>query len=205
MNEQLPTSAPAERNKAPILAVLSAAFSGASPEVRDVLEIASGFGQHVVHFASALPEISWQPSDPDASSRAAITARLAHYGLPNVSLPIDLDVLATWPDLQVDAVVVANLLHISPAATLQGLFGGARHVCRSGGLLHLYGPFKQGGAHTSTGNAEFDLSLRQRNPDWGIRDVEVVIEQAQDLGWVLDAQSDMPANNLSLLFRLINK
>ena len=205
MIDQLPTSAPAERNKGPILEVLSAAFSSTSPEISDVLEIASGFGQHVVHFASALPDVSWQPSDPDASSRAAIAARLADYGLPNVSLPIELDVLATWPDLQVDAVVVANLLHISPAETLHGLFAGARRVCRSGGLLHLYGPFKQGGAHTSTGNAEFDLSLRQRNPDWGIRDGETVIEQARDLGWVLDAQTDMPAKNLSLLFRLINK
>ena len=205
MNEQLPTSAPAERNKEPILAVLSAAFGNTTPEIRDVLEIASGYGQHVVHFAAALPGISWQPSDPDASSREAIAARVAQHGLPNVSLPVELDVLAAWPDLQVDAVVVANLLHISPAATLQGLFVGARRVCRNGGLLHLYGPFKQGGAHTSTVNTDFDLSLRQRNPDWGIRDVEVVIEQAQELGWVLLAQTDMPANKLSLLFQLTNK
>lgn len=205
MIEQLPTSAPAERNKGPILEVLSAAFTNTSPEIRDVLEIASGFGQHVVHFAAALPDISWHPSDPDATSREAIAARFQQHGLANVSLPIELDVLATWPDLQVDAVVVANLLHISPAATLQGLFAGARQVCRSDGLLHLYGPFKQGGAHTSTGNADFDLALRQRNPDWGIRDVEVVIEHAQDLGWSLETKTDMPANNLSLLFRLINK
>lgn len=202
MTEQLPTSAPAERNKAPILAILSAAFSDTSPEVRKVLEIASGFGQHVVHFAGALPDIVWQPSDPDAASREAIAERILQRGLPNVSLPIELDVLADWPDLQVDAVVVANLLHISPVATVQGLLAGARRVCRNGGLLHLYGPFKQGGAHTSTGNAEFDLSLKQRNPQWGIRDVEVVIEQAQALDWVLIAQTDMPANNLSLLFRL---
>ena len=170
MIEQLPTSAPAERNKDPILAILSAAFSDTSLQVRSVLEIASGFGQHVVHCAAALP--------------------------------IELDVLADWPDLQVDAVVVANLLHISPIATVEGLFAGARQVCRNVGLLHLYGPFKQGGRHTSTGNAEFDRSLKQRNPQWGIRDVEAVIEQARDLDWELLAQTDMPANNFSLLFQL---
>ena len=202
MIEQLPTSAPAERNKDPILEVLSAAFSNSSLQVRNVLEVASGFGQHVVHFAAALPDVSWQPSDPDATSREAIKERVLQSGLSNISLPIELDVLADWPDLQVDAVVVANLLHISPIATVEGLFAGARQVCCNGGLLHLYGPFKQGGTHTSTGNAEFDRSLKQRNPQWGIRDVEAVIEQARDLDWELLAQTDMPANNFSLLFQL---
>jgi SAM-dependent methyltransferase len=202
MIEELPTSAPAERNKDPILAILSAALRDTSLQVRSVLEIASGFGQHVVHFAAALPDIAWQPSDPDAASREVIAQRVHQSGLSNISLPVELDVLADWPNLQVDAVVVANLLHISPIATVEGLFAGAGQVCRDGGLLHLYGPFKQGGAHTSTGNAEFDKSLKQRNPQWGIRDVEAVIEQAQDLDWELLAQKDMPANNLSLLFRL---
>lgn len=202
MIEELPTSAPAERNKDPILGILTATLRESSLQVRKVLEIASGFGQHVVHFAAALPDIAWQPSDPDAASREVIRQRVLQAGLPNVSLPVELDVLADWPDLQVDAVVVANLLHISPIDTVEGLFAGARQVCRDGGLLHLYGPFKQGGAHTSTGNAEFDQSLKQRNPHWGIRDVEAVIEQAQALDWVLSSQTDMPANNLSLLFQL---
>jgi len=202
MIEQLPFSAPAERNKEPILEVLSAAFSDSSLDVRNVLEIASGVGQHVVHFAAALPDIDWQPSDPDVASREVIAQRVHQSGLSNISLPVELDVLAAWPELQVDAVVVANLLHISPIATVEGLFAGAGRVCRNGGLLHLYGPFKQGGTHTSAGNTEFDLSLRQRNPQWGIRDVEMVIGQAQVLGWELLAQTDMPANNLSLLFQL---
>ncbi len=118
MTEELAFSAPAERNKDPILEVLMAGFSEASMPVSDVLEIASGYGQHVVHFAAALPALTWHPSDPDLASRQVMTQRVARAGLPNIQLPIDLNVMGTWPSMSVDAIIVANLLHISPPETL---------------------------------------------------------------------------------------
>ncbi|XOV83870.1 MAG: DUF938 domain-containing protein [bacterium] len=201
MTQPLPVSAPAERNKTPILDVLTAAFSSPGAEVREVLEIASGFGQHVVHFAAALPQITWHPSDPDADARAATSARITNSGLTNVRAPIDLDVMGSWPERQVHAVVVANLLHISPVETIVALCAGAHRVCTEGGLLHVYSPFKEAGKHTSAGNAEFDQNLRARDPRWGIRDMEEVTAQARMAGWMLLQRKQMPANNLSLLFQ----
>jgi hypothetical protein len=201
VTEELAFSAPAERNKDPILEVLIAGFSEASLPVSDVLEIASGYGQHVVHFAAALPALTWHPSDPDLASRQVMTQRVARAGLPNIQLPIDLNVMGTWPSMSVDAIIVANLLHISPPETLSALCAGAKNVCRTGGLLHIYGPFKQRGEHTSPSNAAFDLSLRHRDGSWGIRDLEDVITVAASCGWRLSSQTDMPANNLSLLFQ----
>lgn len=200
MTEELAFSAPAERNKDPILKVLMTAFSQASMPVNNVLEIASGYGQHVVHFAAALATLTWHPSDPDQESRQVMTQRIAQSGLPNIQPPVALDVIGVWPSISVDAVIAANMLHISPASTLHGLCTGARSICRTDGLLHIYGPFKQWGEHTSAGNAAFDLSLRQRDPGWGIRDLEEVISVAASCGWRLTTQTDMPANNLSLLF-----
>jgi hypothetical protein len=201
VTEELAYSAPAERNKDPILEVLMAAFSQACLPVGDVLEIASGYGQHVVHFAAALPALTWHPSDPDLASRQVMAQRLARCGLPNIQHPIDLDVMDTWPSMSVDAIIVANMLHISPPDTLRALCAGAKSVCRRRGLLHIYGPFKQRGEHTSPSNEAFDLSLQQRDPNWGIRDLEEVISVAASCGWRLTSQTDMPANNLSLLFQ----
>lgn len=194
--KELPYSAAAERNRDPILAVLGEIL----PRQGQVLEIASGTGQHVAHFAAQLPGLQWLPSEPNAELRAAIAERVAQAGLDNVAAPLALDVLEPWPDLQVDAVLVANLLHISAAATLPALCTGAAKICRVGGVLHIYGPFKQHGEHTSAGNVAFDASLRGRDPSWGIRNLEDVCSSAQHSGFTFAAQREMPANNFSLTF-----
>lgn len=193
----------AERNRAPILEVLRAEL----PATGRVLEIASGTGQHVVHFAEALPNLTWLPSDPDPRQRASIAARVLELGLCNVEPPLDLDVRDAWQVSEVDAVIVANLLHISEPETLSALCSGAAAALqaaalRPGGLLHIYGPFKRGGGQTSPGNRAFDASLRVQNPAWGIRDLESVLAVAEAQGFVVRRIVDMPANNLSLVLEL---
>lgn len=190
-------SAAAERNRQFILDVLAPAL----PDQGRVLEIASGTGQHVTFFAAALPHLYWQPSDPDPDARASISARIAAEGLANVAAPLDLDLLESWPEMEVDAVVTANLLHISEPEVLPALMRMAGELLRAGGLLHIYGPFKVGGRFTSPSNADFDTSLRARNPVWGLRDLETVIDAAQANGFSEPEVRDMPANNLSISFR----
>lgn len=192
------TSAPAERNKGPIIEVLKRVL----PSEGDVLEIASGSGQHVEAFAKAMPGLRWLPSDPDPVARASIDGRIRKEGLTNVEPALDLDVLGHWAVSFVDAVVVANMLHISPQQTLSGLCQGAADVLRPGGILHIYGPFKRHGAQTSDSNTEFDRSLRTRNSAWGIRDMERVIEVAASCNLDNTEINDMPANNFSLVFRM---
>jgi len=189
-------SAPAERNSQPILEVLLRVL----PLEGQGLEIASGTGQHAVCFGRALPGWVWQPSDPDPRQRASIGARIVQSGLPNLLPPVDLDVCEPWRVPPVDAVIVANLLHISPVKTLPGLFEGAAGVLRPGGVLHVYGPFKRNGAFTSESNAAFDASLRGRNPDWGLRDLEQVMETAGQNGFRCLEVNAMPANNFSLVW-----
>lgn len=190
-------SAPAERNRQFILDVLAPAL----PEQGSVLEIASGTGQHVTFFAAALPHLHWQPSDPDPDARASITARIRSEALTNVADPLDLDLLDAWPSIEVDAIITANLLHISEPEVLPALMQMAGERLPAGGLLHVYGPFKVAGDFTSPGNAEFDASLRGRNRAWGIRDLETVIGTAQAAGFSEPEVRNMPANNLSLSFR----
>ena len=170
------------------------------PAAGRVLEIASGTGQHVTYFAPRFPGLVWQPSDPDANMRASIATRLAKIELDNVAAPIDLDVLGTWPQGPVDVVMAANLLHISLVEVTSAFFEGAARVLRSPGIVFVYGPFKRGGEHTSEGNQAFDASLRARNPDWGIRDLEWVIDRASEAGLTLRETIAMPANNLSCVF-----
>jgi hypothetical protein len=186
-----------ERNRDPILAVLRPRFDG----VRSVLEIASGSGGHVVHFARALPGITFQPTDPDAASRASIDAWVADGGLGNVRPAMALDVTAeAWPAVEVQAVICINMIHISPWASTLGLMRGAARLLPSGGVLFLYGPYRRGGAHTADSNAAFDRSLRERNPAWGIRDLEAVAEAARAEGFGAPIIEQMPANNLSVIF-----
>jgi cyclopropane fatty-acyl-phospholipid synthase-like methyltransferase len=192
-------SAPADRNRAPILQVLKRWL----PDSGSVLEVASGTGQHVEYFARACPGLRWYPSDPDAQQRASIDARISASGLDNIEDAIDLDVRRTWPTLTVDSLIVANMLHISTQDTLPALCRGAATAIRPGGILHIYGPFKlakQGGQHTSVSNSDFDRSLRDRNPEWGIRELEKVIEEAAEWGFTLRQVVDMPANNFSIVF-----
>jgi SAM-dependent methyltransferase len=196
---EVPLTAPAaERNKDPILAVLKRVL----PHSGTVLEIASGTGQHVVHFARALPALTWQPSDPDPEMRASIRAWIAASGLSRVRAPLNLDVHAqSWPVESADAVACSNMIHIAPWSATTALMGGVAPILSPGGVLVLYGPFRQDGRHTARSNEAFDRSLRASNPEWGIRDLEAVVATASSAGLVLEDVVAMPANNLSVLFR----
>ncbi|MEQ8861564.1 MAG: DUF938 domain-containing protein [Pseudomonadales bacterium] len=187
----------AGRNGGPILDVLRRTL----PARGDVLEIASGTGQHVELFAAALPMLRWQPSDPDPVQRASINARVAAADLGNVAAPLDLNVLDPWPPLRVHAVIVANLLHVAPAEALPALCEGAAAALQPGGILHVYGPFRRGGAYTSDGNRRFDSALRTENPCWGLRDAESLLACAAEHGLDEAEIIDMPANNLSIVCR----
>jgi len=192
-------SAPAaQRNREPIREVLVRVLPGSGT----VLEIAAGTGEHAVALAAALPGVTWQPTDPEPGMRASIAAHARVEGLTNVAEPLDLDVSAdAWPADRADAVVCINLLHIAPWAATQGLFAGAARLLPIGAPVVVYGPFKREGAHTSESNANFDAQLRSKNPDWGIRDIAEVEAEAGCHGIALEEVVEMPANNLTLVFR----
>ncbi len=192
-------SAPsAERNKDPILAVLARVL----PRRGLVLEIASGTGQHVVHFAKALPSLTWQPSDPDAELRESIALRVREEQRANVNSPLDLDVTKRpWPLPTADAVLAINMIHVAPWSATLALFEGARELLSAEHVLFLYGPYRRFGRHTSESNAQFDLELRAHDPEWGLRDLEAVSDVAAGTGFVLAETVEMPANNLSLVFK----
>jgi hypothetical protein len=188
----------AERNKRPILTVLERVL----PRTGLVLEIASGTGQHVVYFAHALKRLSWQPTDRDAECRRSISAWIASENLPNVGRPLDLDVRTLpWPVPAIEAVVCINLIHIAPWAVTSALFAGGNLALREAGLVYLYGPYSVQGRHTAPSNEAFDGALRARNPEWGVRDLEEVTRTADEHKFELVETVEMPANNLSVLFR----
>lgn len=168
-----------------------------------VLEIASGSGEHVVHFArSNPPELIFQPSDPTPEARASVDAWAASAGAPNVRPALDLDAsAANWPVDRTDAILCINMIHISPWAATEGLMRGAARILPVGGLLYLYGPYRRAGKHTSPSNASFDEDLRAQNPAWGVRDLEDVSALALSNGFHGPEIFQMPANNLSLIFR----
>jgi SAM-dependent methyltransferase len=185
------------RNRDPILAVLRRVL----PQHGTVLEIASGSGEHAIYFAAALPHLIWQPSDADPGALRSIAAHRDAARLPNLQPPVELDAaMPPWPVVDAEAVVAINMLHISPWKAAVGLFTGASQVLRLGGVLYLYGPYREDGVHTSPSNAVFDESLRTRNPEWGVRDVRDVEKLARSKGLALMERVDMPANNLSLVF-----
>ena len=190
-------TAPAtQRNRDPILEVLRRIL----PPTGLVLEIASGTGEHVAHFAAALPELHWQPSDPDPMARTSIAAWVA--GMENVLSPLLLDASAEkWPVERAEAVICINMVHISPWTATAGLMRGAAAILKPGAPLYLYGPYRREGGHTAPSNAIFDADLRARNPAWGVRDLEAVVEEAGRNRLALDDVVEMPANNLSLMFR----
>jgi SAM-dependent methyltransferase len=186
------------RNRDPILAVLTRVL----PDRGTVLEIASGSGEHAIYFAAALPSLIWQPTDLDQVALRSIAAHRAAARLPNVRPPLQLDAAAaSWPVVDADAVVAINLVHISPWRVAEGLLAGAGRVLGPGGVLFLYGPFKENGIHTAPSNAVFDESLRARNPEWGVRDVADLTELARVHGLSFAERVGMVANNLSLIFR----
>ncbi len=169
-----------------------------------VLEVASGTGEHAVHFARNLgPDLIFQPSDPKPEARASIDAWTAAAGVENVRRAIALDAaVPDWPLERADAILCINMVHISPWNATEGLMRGAARILPAGGLLYLYGPYRRSGQHTAPSNASFDADLRQQNPAWGVRDIEAVIELAGAHGFSAPEIEDMPANNLSLSFRL---
>ncbi|QJQ94866.1 MULTISPECIES: DUF938 domain-containing protein [Halomonadaceae] len=194
-----PLSSPsARRNRDPILAVLRRWL----PERGRVLEIASGSGEHAVHFARALPGLEWQPSDPNVEARASIEAWRHAEALGNLAAPLELDVMQRpWPVDGFDAVVCINMLHISPWPASEALLAEAGARLPSGAILYLYGPFRRDGEHTAQSNADFDADLRLRDSRWGIRDLEAVIEAAEAQGLAVEEVVEMPANNLSVVLR----
>ena len=188
------------RNAAPITDVLERLFADLRVRKGVVLEIASGSGYHAAHFAKALPELTWQPSDPDAVARENIAAHRAAAGIANLATPLTLDVEAPWPALRADAVVCINMIHISPWTATLALFKGAAEVLGPGGLLVTYGPYSIDGDFRGQGNVDFDISLKSRNPLWGIRDVNAVVRVATESGFTHTETAAMPANNLMLVF-----
>jgi SAM-dependent methyltransferase len=186
------------RNREPILDVLRRVL----PPRGLVLEIASGSGEHAAYFAQALPSLIWQPSDPDTAALASIAAHREDVGVSNLLAQLRLDVTAAhWPIARADAVMCANMIHISPWAACEGLMAGAGRVLAAGGILYLYGPYKIGGRHTAPSNQEFDGYLRMQNAAWGIRDLDEVTALAGRHNFALVETVEMPANNLSVIFR----
>ena len=188
----------ATRNRGPILNELRSILPLSGP----VLEVASGTGEHVVHFARAFPMLEWQPSDPSREARHSIDAWIAAEGLENVRSPLDLDAASdSWPIDHAAAMVCINMIHISPWASTEGLIRGAGRILDAGAPLYLYGPFRQPAKALAPSNAAFDEDLRNRDPRWGLRDLDEVAACAGSHGFGLDSVVEMPANNLSVIFR----
>lgn len=166
-----------------------------------ILEVASGTGEHVVHFAKMFPALTWQPSDPDPIALASINAWRADSKVPNVRPAMLLDASADWPIAQADAVVCINMTHISPWAATVGLLRNAARLLPQSAVLFIYGPYNQRDVPLADSNAAFDAALRQQNALWGLRFVEDIAAEAHVSGLHLDSVIDMPANNLSLIFR----
>lgn len=189
----------AARNRDPILEVLQTVF----PEQGRVLEIASGTGEHAVHFARAFPGLTWQPTDLDPEDMKSIDAWRASEGLTNLLPSMRLDTREDpWPvDGPLDGIFCANMIHISPWASAEGLFSGAGRLVRGGGTLVTYGPYRIGGEHTAPSNEAFDASLKSRDPSWGVRDLGELEGLAGSAGLALERRVEMPANNFTLVWR----
>jgi Protein of unknown function (DUF938) len=172
------------------------------PATGVILEIASGSGEHVVHFARNLPSLVFQPSDPDPDARLSVATWVKATGVTNVRAPIALDALhSVWPIASADGIICINMIHISPWQGTVGLIKGAAAILASKSPLYLYGPNKREGFATAPSNQALDQSLRDRDPNWGLRDLEAVAATAQTLGFSGPVITEMPANNLSAVFR----
>ncbi len=203
-----------QRNRDAILSVLLDVL----PPTGTVLEISSGTGEHAIFFAPRLAPRHWIPSDPNPAAIASIAAWQTDYPAANLYPPIQLDVCdRRWtveppplPDAlrgldlkqqPIRAIANINMIHIAPWAACLGLMAGAQRILPTGGVLYLYGPFKQNGSHTADSNAEFDWSLRAQNPEWGVRNLEDVVDVAHRHSLSLVKTYTMPANNLSVIFK----
>ncbi len=185
--------------------VIAATFAGVLAKGAHVLEIGAGTGEHAVAVVSARPDLRWRPTDPDPQSRASIAAWAAHAGLDQIAAPVALDARdAPWPvehDGPFDALVSINMIHIAPWSAALGVLAGAERLVTPGGQLVFYGPFAHGGVHTAPSNAEFDASLKARDPSWGVRDLDAIVAAAAPHGLALDRTIPMPANNQVVVFR----
>jgi SAM-dependent methyltransferase len=206
------SSSAAERNKVPIAEAFAPRLRACAPTGGVVVELACGTGQHCAHLSRELPDFVFVPTDLDDTAFDAVRH---HVGTsPNVRAPIVVDACdAQWServkgviesdksvdgDKSVAAVLVVNMTHIAPWSATLGALAGAANVARRGGLLFVYGPFKRDGEHTSEGNAVFDESLRRQNDEWGYRDIEAVIAEAEKVGFERAEIVQMPANNFAL-------
>jgi SAM-dependent methyltransferase len=205
MTETVPagarTSPATARNRQPILEVLRPRLAVGA----QVLEIASGAGEHAAYLAAALPEVNWRPTDPDPAALASIAAWRAQAGLANLAPPVRLDAGRpdTWPEAPTDAIVCINMIHIAPWVACQGLMAGAGRLLGPGGRLFLYGPFREAGVATAPSNLAFDESLKARDPAWGLRDLTEVAAEAAAHGLKLTERIAMPANNLIVVFEKV--
>jgi SAM-dependent methyltransferase len=188
----------AERNKQPIADLLDGLLPGSG----EVLEVSSGTGQHVVHFARRMPRLVWRPTERDAECLRSIEAWREAAALPNVRAPVFLNVHDdVWPVPPMDAALCLNMIHIAPWSATESLLRGAGKTLKAGGLLFLYGPFQRHGAHTAESNAAFDRQLRARDPQWGVRNLEEVSTVAASERLELGEIHQLPANNLGVVFR----
>ena len=192
----LPYSQACENNKGPILQKLKTYLANTT----QVLEIGSGTGQHAVYFAAQLPHLQWQTSDI-AAHHGGINAWIDAYPSANLQRPIIVDL--NYPvklSQKYDAVFTANTLHIIAWELVEALITLVGNTLAQGGQFCVYGPFKYKGEFTSASNQQFDMSLRERDQNSGIRDIEALLELAKTAGLVLQADYDMPANNQLLIF-----
>jgi hypothetical protein len=188
----------AERNRDEILGALRELL----PETGTILEIASGTGQHAVHFAPHFPGATWQPSDRRPEALASIRAWADEAGHPNLARPVEIDVTwAGWPVSRAAAIVAINMLHVSPWAACEGLLDGAARTLQPGAPLVYYGAFLRDDRPTAPSNLAFDRSLRERDPDWGVRRYEDVRSAAEGRGLLVEPLRDMPNNNFVMVAR----
>jgi hypothetical protein len=186
-------SAPAaSRNVGPIGEVLAEWF----PAHGLVLELASGTGEHGLAYARRFPALQWQPSDAADEALASIEAWRAD-GPPNLLAPLRLDAAdPLWPIDRADALVAFNLVHISPWETALGLLDGAARLLAPGAPLILYGPWIEDDVPTVPSNQVFDMDLRARDAQWGLRNLGDFTREAEARGLVLEERRAMPASNI---------